>query len=102
MKKTFWIARQSVSAAFYVFNVKPTERLINIHTANISFPNISYYPIVAGLYGLDKFLSVLNMPIGACWEIEVDECDDKFTVTIVDKDVYVETKASNYRYKDRS
>ncbi len=102
IKRTFYIARDSTLKSFSIFNVKPTERWLNIHDGSVFFPNISYHPIVAGLFGLEKFLSFLDVPIGICWKIGIEEHGNECIITILDKNVKVQTKASDYKYKDHS
>ena len=101
IKRTLWIARDSIKA-LSVFDVKPTERWVNIYDASITFPNISYCPIVSGLYGLHKFLAFLNVPIGICWQVETEEIDDKLVITIIDRNVNIKTVPKAYRHEDRS
>ena len=100
-KRILYIARNTIKT-YSIFNVKPTERWVRVADAFTFFPNISYYPIIEGLHGLYHFLPLFDVPIGRCWQVEVDETDEKCVITILDRDVFIKTVLRKDKAYDRS
>lgn len=98
-KRTLWIACDCFGA-YKIFNLSP-QRCINLQSAKITFPNVSYNPI-AQFYGFHNFLPFLKLDEGKCIEISVEEDENECKIVITNTNPQCKTITSSYVYKDRS
>lgn len=102
IRKTFYIARGNMSKGYQVFETSPIK-IFSTRDASVCW---SGGPGEKGrlkvcFYALERFLSILELPLGLCMAIEIEERGDFASIKVLRRDFPCETVFTDGMSKTR-